>query len=342
MEGSCSLLFQLIAVGFHGAITLPPILIDLDKDFEVNALAKELLQALAGFAADALQGYSLMAYDDAFLTVALHVDNGIDVDVLVCFLELFNNNLYAVGYLLVVIKQYLLADNLGYEEAGRLIGPLVLIEVSRALGQEFLYALQHNINIELVQGADGDNLCLGQYSMPLLYYIGKLLLTSPLALRRGVRGEAVNLIDKNQNGASHTLDFLQELGILVGCLDHIGYIEQNIGILKGALAELQHLFLKFVVGLQYTWCVRETYLHLGRIEDTHDAVARGLCLEGGNTDALAHQKVHERALTHIGVTDYVYKSCFMHSDYELRIEGAQRQLRIENSSLSTLNFTNCL
>ena len=42
-------------------------------------------------------------------------------------------------------------------------------------------------------------------------------------------------------------------------------------------------------------------MHLGRIEDAHDAVARGLCLKGCNGDSLAHEEIHERALTHIGV-----------------------------------------
>ena len=137
--------------------------------------------------------------------------------------------------------------------------------------------------------------------MPLLHLLGENLLVRD-----------INLVDKNQNGASHALHLLQELGILVGCLHHIGYIEQDIGILKGTLGELQHLLLKLVVGLQHARSIRETNLHLGRIKDAHNTMACGLSLECSNTDTLAHQEVHERTFTHVGITYYVYKSCLMH------------------------------
>ena len=53
-----------------------------------------------------------MTDDDTLLRVALHVDHGIDVDMLVILLETLHSDLYRIRNLLVVIEQDLLADNL--------------------------------------------------------------------------------------------------------------------------------------------------------------------------------------------------------------------------------------
>ena len=160
---------------------------------------------------------------------------------------------------------------------------MIFIKVGRALGQEFLYALQHIINIELVQSADGNNLCLGQCLVPKLDLLGQSLLVAK-----------VYLVDEHKDGCLLLLDFIEEIAVLVGRFHHICDIKQDVGILQGTLAELEHLLLQLVVGLQDAWGVAETYLHLGRIEDAHDAMSSGLCLEGSNRNALTNQKVHER------------------------------------------------
>ena len=108
-----------------------------------------------------------MAYDDALLAVALDVDDGIDMNLAVVLLEALHDNLHRVGNLLVVVKQYLLADNLRDEEAGGLVRQLVLVKEGRALGQELLYALQQQVYAELVLGRDGQNLRIGQQGVPL-------------------------------------------------------------------------------------------------------------------------------------------------------------------------------
>ena len=54
-------------------------------------------------------------------------------------------------------------------------------------------------------------------------------------------------------------------------------------------------------------------LHVVGIDDTHDTVAGGLRLEGGNRDALTDKLIHQCRLTHVGVSHDIYESCFVHS-----------------------------
>ena len=44
-----------------------------------------------------------MAYDNTLLRVALHIDDSIDVDVLVVFLESLYSHFYTIRYLLIIV-----------------------------------------------------------------------------------------------------------------------------------------------------------------------------------------------------------------------------------------------
>ena len=139
-----------------------PVFIDFDEDFEIDRLGEEFFQSLASLGGDFLQRHTLMPDDDALLRVTLHIDDRIDVDMLLVFLEPLHTNLHTVRDLLVVVEQDFFAYDLGDEEAGGLIGELVLVEVGRALGQEFLGALRQDIGAELVFGGDRQDLGLRQ------------------------------------------------------------------------------------------------------------------------------------------------------------------------------------
>ena len=280
----------MVAILTEGAVAIAPVLIDLDEGLEEDGLAEELLKAFAGFGGYALQCHALVADDDALLAIALDIDDTGDVDVFVGLLETFNHYLAGVGNLLIIIEENLLTHDFCDEEAGRFVGPLVLVEIGRVVGEEFLDALQHIADIELVQGTDREDFGLGQGFVPQ----GNLLLQGLLV------GE-VNLVDEHQDGHFQFGHFLKELGVLVRRFHHVGDIKQDIGIDEGALGELEHLLLELVVGFEYAGSVGKADLHLGRVEYAHDAVARGLCLEGGNGDALAHEKIHERAFPNIGI-----------------------------------------
>ena len=129
-------------------------------------LVEEFLQRLAGFGTDLLERNALMADDDALLAVALHVDGGVDQDILVRFLELLHNHFHRIGYLLVIIKEYLLANDFGDEESGGLVGPLVFGEIGRRVGQELLDARKEVVHIEARLGRDGEDFGLRQEFVP--------------------------------------------------------------------------------------------------------------------------------------------------------------------------------
>ena len=100
------------------------------------------------------------------------------MDVLGGFLELLHADFHGIGYLLVVIEQDFLADNLRDEETRGLVGELVLAKVGRAIGQQLLDAPQHGIDVETIRHRKGDNLCVGQQLVPLLHQRLKVLLVA--------------------------------------------------------------------------------------------------------------------------------------------------------------------
>ena len=96
-----------------------------------------------------------MPDNDAFLTFALNVDNGVDVYFLFCFLKSLDLNLHRIGYFLIVVEQYFLANYLADEETRWLIGKLIFVEIGRRFGQQLLYSAQKEVGAELVFGRNG-------------------------------------------------------------------------------------------------------------------------------------------------------------------------------------------
>ena len=245
-----------------------------------------------------------MADDDALLRVALHIDDGIDMDMTLVLFEALHHHLDGVRNLLVVIAQNLLADNLGDEKARGLVGQLVLAEVSRTLGQQLLDALHQYIGAELIRRRDGQYLGVGQQSMPFLDEVAELF-GGVIALQH------VNLIDEQQHGNLHLTHLLEEVGVFLRLLHHVGDVEQDVGIGQGRLRELQHILLHLVVRLQHARGIGEHNLTVGCVDDAHDTVTGGLRLERRDTNLLADELVHQRRLTDVGVTDDIYETGLM-------------------------------
>ena len=137
--------------------------------------------------------------------------------------------------------------------------------------------------------------------MPLLYSVAKGLLVA-----------LVYLVDKQEHRYRHLLNLVEKVHILLWILHHVGNVEQNICVLQSRLREGQHRLLELVVGFQHTRGIREHYLSIVLIDNTHDTVARGLRLECGNAYTLANKLIHQRRLAHIRIANYVYKTCFVH------------------------------
>jgi len=219
----------------------------------------------------------------------------------VVFLELLHHHFDRIGNLLVVITQDLLADNLRHKEARGLVGKLVFVEICGAFGQQLADAFHEDIGAKLVLGRDGQYLGIGQQRVPSLHDIAQTLLVG-----------LVDLIDEQQHGNGHGLHAVEEIHVFLRILHHVGHIEKDVCVGQCRLREGQHHLLHLVVGLEYTRGIREDNLHVGRVDNAHDAVPGGLCLESGDADLLAHQLIHQRRLAHIGISYDIYESCLVH------------------------------
>ena len=82
-----------------------------------------------------------MTYYNSLLRIALHINNRIDMDTALIFLETFNDNFYRIWNFLVVITKYFLANYFRNEELCWLIRKLILIKISWTFRQKFLYSL---------------------------------------------------------------------------------------------------------------------------------------------------------------------------------------------------------
>ena len=224
-----------------------------------------------------------MADDDAFLTLALHIDDSMNINAVVGLLERIHTHLNSIRNLFVVIKQNLLTNNLAHEEACRFVGQLILFEIGWRVGQQLLDAFQQHVNTKFVGSRDGQNLRIGKQRVPLLDKVAKRLLVAH-----------INLVDEQQNRNLHLRHLLQEIHVLLGVLHHIGHIEQHVGISQRTLRERQHHLLHLVVGLQHTRRIAEDNLHVISVHNAHDAMTRCLSLEGGYRDAFTHELVHQR------------------------------------------------
>ena len=306
-------LIQIIPVVLQAVLVASPVFVHLHEELQEDGFLEELLDIGSCQRAHALQRRARLADDNALLALALHIDDGTYADdaflmLLGGFLvvEGLDLHLHAVRDLLVVVEQDFLTDNLIYEEAGRLVGQLVFGEERRALGQRVADGVEELRHAELLARRDREDRCLGQQPLPK----GNQLLQGLL------RGE-VYLVDDKEDPRPrrrHLFHLVKEIGIAVGVVLHIGYIEQDIGVHKCGAGELQHLLLQAVVGLEHARGVGIDHLEVVAVDDTHDTMARGLRLGSDNRQPLAHQRVHQRGLAHVGITHDIYKTRFMHTN----------------------------
>ena len=102
-------------------VVVAPVVVDLDEQLKENLLAQKLFQLLAGLRSDPFQALAPMTDHDAFLALSRHVDRGryaVDRRLLLILLDRY---LDRIGNLLLIVQEYLLADDLRSEEAQRLV-----------------------------------------------------------------------------------------------------------------------------------------------------------------------------------------------------------------------------
>ena len=184
-------------------------------------LAEEFLQRLACLCRHLLQRHATVADDDALLRVALHINHGVNVDLVLLLLEHVNAHLHRVRNLLVIVEQNLLAYNLRHEEASWLVGELILVKVRGRRWQQLLNALHQDVGAKLVLCRYGQNLGVGKQRVPFLHDVAELFLLAH-----------VDLVDEQQHGDGHLLHLVEEVHVLLGVLHHVGDVEQHVGIFQ--------------------------------------------------------------------------------------------------------------
>ena len=156
-----------------------------------------------------------------------------------------------------------------------------------------------------MQCASGKHLGLRQQFFPLSHKCLQFLLSS---------SEQVYLVDDQQHGDFLFCHLVEEVLGLGRCLNHVGDVEQHVGIDEGSTREVEHRLLKLELGFKHTGSVAEHNLVVLAIDDSHDAVTGGLRLAGDNRQFLTHQQIAEGGLAHVGVSYNIYKACAMHDN----------------------------
>ena len=296
-NNTCSL--GVVAEAIEVALVVAPVLFDLDEGGEHDLLAEEGLDVLACQHAEPTQHGTFVTNEDALLAFAFAIDDGRNVDDVVALLEALDADLAGIGNLLVVEQQDLLADDFGDEEPGGLVGQGILLEIGRTLGQQLFDLGHQQIGTQTMQGGNGYDFGVGQTLMPLFDKPDECGLIDEVHLvqdhddTRLRRGGVVGL-------SGHGLHLLEELLVLLGTLDRVGEIQEDISVNEGALAERQHRLVELGDGLEHAGRIAEYDLHVVGVDDAHYAMARGLCLAGDDADAFADEGIHQGALADVG------------------------------------------
>ena len=101
---------------------------------------------------------------------------------------------------------------------------------------------------------------------------------------------------------------VENLGRAIGVLNGVGHVEQHVSVLQCSAHETHHRLLELVVGFENTRRIRVNNLKIIAIDNTHNAVARGLRLRCDDRQTLTHEGVHQRRFTHVWVANNIYKT----------------------------------
>ena len=163
-----------------------------------------------------------MTYDDAFLTVALHIDYHHYVYRIVLFIEFFHYHLCGVRHLFVVVKENLFAHYFGHEKSCRLVGEGIFAEVRRRIGEQFYHALHKVVHVEVFLSRGGIHFGLWQNALPSVDNLKEV----------GLTFEQVDFIYHKYHGYLLLSHLVEKRLIFGGRFYHVGYIDEDIGIDK--------------------------------------------------------------------------------------------------------------
>src|SRR5665647_3041154 len=218
-----------------------PVLPDADLEFEEDLVPDVLLDLLAGLDADLLDERTMAADDDLAMVVLLDEDRGPDVSHRTRFPRLLPVLLGLVfdgfdvdgrdeGELLGDVLEDLLPDDLGEEEALRLVGDLLVrIELGRH-GQGVHEELFQDVEVDALEGRDGDDL-LEREEAVVAFDDGQ----------HRVLADDIDLVDKQ---VDRRLDLAQDLqDVLVAVAELLRGVDKQadeVRRLQGRIDEIHH------------------------------------------------------------------------------------------------------
>ncbi len=113
----------------QGALVIGPARLDLDPQLQVHLVLEQPFHVEARFCTYGLDLLTLVADDHLLLAIALHQDQGVDVEDAALFnLEALDLHRHRVGQLLAGETHQLLTDDLGGHEAGGTVGHVIFRE----------------------------------------------------------------------------------------------------------------------------------------------------------------------------------------------------------------------
>ena len=243
-----------------------------------------------------------MTDNDALLRVTRHVNRCRDAIDCRLLLIAINLNLTAIRNLLIVVGEYLLANNLRCKEAQSLVGQSILRIVGLALGQIIENLRENSLDIKLLLSRRRNDYRLRKTLVPLNNNLLKLFLRCK-----------IYLVDNYDCWYTAQLNLFDNIGrTFTLLLDGIRNIEHHVSIANCSSHEVHHRLLQFICRLQDSRGIRIYNLKIITVDDTHNTMTCSLRLRSDNRKSFTHQSIHQCRFSDVRITDNIYKTALMH------------------------------
>src|SRR5208337_3848251 len=306
---------------FHKGSRVAPAGLDLDEEFEKDFGSYHFFDVEAGRGSDLLEHLAAFAQQDGLLAVAFAINHSRDPGQARTLFKLLDQNGDGVRHFFMGVHENVLADQLRCHESHGLVGDLVFGKIARTVGQSLEDARQQFIEALLLQGGDGDDLLEIMQSLELRDQREQLALV----------GEEINFVEQ-QEDRSAGLSCQVEDEIVVAIPLFLGVDNhQNQFAAFQRLAHLGHHFAsERRTGLVNSRRVDEHDLPglaaflLGDVDDSENAVARGLRLGRNNGQLLADQRVQQCAFARVRAAENADESGVKGHEDRLLASGCRR------------------
>ena len=259
---------------------------------QVDFGAHEALHVLAGQGGDFFEHGAPLTDDNALVAGLFAINGGVHFDDLVPLPLGKADQLHggAVGDLLIQAEEQLFPQNLGADLALGLVGDHVLREELGAFGQEIGQQLQQFLHAFVVFGGDGQD--------------GVEAVGLGVGVHDGQQGflfHGVDLVDDQHRGDVQAFDACDELRFRTADVgDGFHQQQHRVHVGHALLDHVDHVVAQLGAGLVEAGSVHEDELAVVPVDHGADTVAGGLGLVGHDGDFLAHQRVGQGGLAHIG------------------------------------------